>query len=55
MVSGGQGGSAVVLMRDAQRTPHKDDLEVLAQRQDRAHERVIAVITAENLELKKKI
>ena len=40
-----QGGSAVALKRDAQRKPRKDDAET----------RHKAEITAENLELKKKI
>jgi transposase len=42
-----QGGSAVALKRDAQRKPRKDEMELMRA--------VIAEITAENLELKKKI
>ena len=50
-----QGGSAVVLKRDAQRTPRKNDVEVRQKAQIERMQAVIAEITAENLELKKKI
>jgi len=50
-----QGGSAVALKRDAQRTPRKDDLEVRHQAEITRLRAVVAEITAENLELKKKI
>ena len=50
-----QGGSAVALKRDAPRAPRKDDPEVRHQAQLERLRAVIAEITAENLELKKKI
>ncbi|MET0985377.1 MAG: hypothetical protein ABW034_08220, partial [Steroidobacteraceae bacterium] len=51
----GQGGSAVALKRDAQRTPRKDDAEARHKAEIERMRAVIAEITAENLELKKKI
>ena len=50
-----QGGSAVALKRDAQRTPRKDDAEARHKAEIERMRAVIAEITAENLELKKKI
>ena len=50
-----QGGSAVALKRDAQRKPRKDDAEVRQKAEMDRLRAVIAEITAENLELKKKI
>jgi transposase len=50
-----QGGSAVALKRDAQRTPRKDDPEARHKAEVERMRAVIAEITAENLELKKKI
>ena len=50
-----QGGSAVALKRDAQRTPRKDDPEVRHKSEMERMRAVIAEITAENLELKKRI
>lgn len=50
-----QGGSAVALKRDAHRTPRKDDAEVRHKSELERMRAVIAEITAENLELKKKI
>ena len=50
-----QGGSAVALKRDAKRTPRKDDAEVRHDAELKRLRAVIAEITAENLELKKKI
>jgi len=50
-----QGGSAVALKRDAQRMPRKDDIEVRHKTEVDRLRAVIAEITAENLELKKKI
>ena len=50
-----EGGSAVALKRDAQRTPRKDDIEVRHQAEITRLRAVVAEITAENLELKKKI
>src|ERR1700737_1119062 len=50
-----QGGSAVALKRDAQRTPRKDDPEARHKAEMERMRAVIAEITAENLELKKKI
>ena len=50
-----QGGSAVALKRDAQRTPRKDDAEVRHKAEIERMRAVIAEITAENLELKKRI
>jgi hypothetical protein len=49
-----QGGSAVALKRDAQRTPRKDDPEARHKAEMERMRAVIAEITAENLELKKK-
>ena len=57
-IAGGQsprGGSAVALKRDAQRTPRKDDPEARHKAEMERMRAVIAEITAENLELKKKI
>jgi transposase-like protein len=50
-----QGGSAVALKRDAQRKPRKDDIEVRHKAEIERMRAVITEITAENLELKKKI
>ena len=50
-----QGGSAVALKRDAQRAPRKDDPEARHKAEMERMRAVIAEITAENLELKKKI
>jgi transposase-like protein len=50
-----QGGSAVALKRDAHRTPRKDDPEARHKAEIERMRAVIAEITAENLELKKKI
>jgi hypothetical protein len=50
-----QGGSAVALKRDAQRAPRKDDAEVRHKAELDRLRAVVAEITAENLELKKKI
>jgi len=50
-----QGGSAVALKRDAKRTPRKDDPEARHKAELERMRAVIAEITAENLELKKKI
>jgi len=52
-----QGGSAVALKRDAQRAPRKrkDDPEIRHKTEMDRLRAVIAEITAENLELKKKI
>lgn len=50
-----QGGSAVALKRDAQRTPRKDDAEVRHKAEIDRLRAVVAEITAENLELKKRI
>jgi transposase len=50
-----QGGSAVALKRDAQRAPRKDDAEVRHKAEVERMRAVIAEITAENLELKKRI
>jgi len=50
-----QGGSAVALKRDAQRAPRKDDVEVRHKAGLERLRAVIAEITAENLEMKKKI
>lgn len=49
-----QGGSAVALKRDAQRTPRKDDAEARHKAEIDRLRAVVAEITAENLELKKK-
>lgn len=49
-----QGGSAVALKRDAQRAPRKDDAEVRHKAEIDRLRAVVAEITAENLELKKK-
>src|SRR6266852_4560557 len=48
-----QGGSAVALKRDAQRTPRKDDPEAQHKAEIERMRAVIAEITTENLELKK--
>jgi hypothetical protein len=50
-----QGGSAVALKRDAQRRPRKDDAQARHEAELERLRAVIAEITAENLELKKKI
>src|ERR1700677_2629023 len=50
-----QGGSAVALKRDAQRALRKDDAETRHKAEIERMRAVIAEITAENLELKKKI
>ncbi len=50
-----QSGSAVALKRDAQRKPGKDDTQARQQAELERLRAVIAEITAENLELKKKI
>lgn len=50
-----QGGSAVALKRDAQRKPRKDDAEVRLKAEIERLRAVVTEITAENLELKKKI
>jgi transposase len=50
-----QGGSAVALKRDAQRAPRKDDAETRHKAEMERMRAVIAEITAENLELKKRI
>ena len=50
-----QGGSAVALKRDAQRTPRKDDPEARHKAEMERMRAVIAEIMAENLELKKRI
>ena len=50
-----QGGSAVALKRDAQRKPRKDDAEARHKAEIERMRAVIAEISAENLELKKKI
>jgi hypothetical protein len=45
----------VALKRDAQRTPRKDDAEARHKAEIDRLRAVVAEITAENLELKKKI
>lgn len=50
-----QDGSAVALKRDAKRLPHKDDADARHKAEIERLRAVIAEITAENLELKKKI
>ena len=50
-----QGGSAVALKRDAKRTPRKDDIETRHKAEIERLRAVVAEITAENLELKKRI
>jgi len=50
-----QGGSAVALKRDAQRTPRGDDREVRHKAERDRLRAVVAEITAENLVLKKQI
>lgn len=50
-----QGGSAAALRREAQRTPGKGDAEARHKAEIERMRAVIAEITAENLELKKKI
>jgi len=49
-----QDGSAVALKRDAQRAPRKDDAEARHKAEIERMRAVIAEITAENLELKKR-
>lgn len=49
-----QGGSAVALKRDAQRAPRKDDAEARHKAEIERMRAVIAEITAENLELKRR-
>jgi hypothetical protein len=48
-------GSATALKRDAKRTPRKDDPEVRLKAEIERLRAVVTEITAENLELKKKI
>ena len=48
-------GSAVALKRDAKRMPRKDDIEVKHKAEIDRLRAVVAEITAENLELKKRI
>jgi hypothetical protein len=48
-------GSAVALKRDAKRRPRKDELEARQKAEIDRLRAVVAEITAENLELKKKI
>ena len=50
-----QSGSAVALKRDGKRTTGKDDQQVRQEAEMARLRAVIAEITAENLELKKKI
>jgi len=50
-----QSGSAVALKQDAKRAPRKDDQHVRQEAEMVRLRAVIAEITAENLELKKKI
>lgn len=50
-----QSGSAVALKRDAQRKPRQDDAETRYKAEIERLRAVVAEITAENLELKKKI
>ena len=50
-----QGGSAVALKRDAQRTPRKDDPEARHKAEMERMRAVIAESTAENLELKNRL
>ena len=50
-----QSGSAVALKQDAKRTPRKDDRQARQEVEMARLRAVIAEITAENLELKKKI
>ena len=50
-----QGGLAVALKRDAQRKPRKDDVEARYKAEIDRLRAVVTEITAENLELKKKI
>ncbi len=50
-----QGGSAIALKRDTQRTPRKDAAQARHKSEIERMRAVIAEITAENLELKKKI
>lgn len=52
---GGQNGSAVALKQDAKRTPRKDERQARQEAEIARLRAVIAEITAENLELKKKI
>ena len=55
MACGSPGRLAVALKRDAQRTARKDDPEVRHKAEMERMRAVIAEITAENLELKKRI
>jgi transposase-like protein len=50
-----QSGSTVALKRDAQRKPRKDDAETRYKAEIERLRAVVTEITAENLELKKKI
>jgi transposase len=50
-----QTGSEAALKRDAQRRPRQDDAEVRHEAEIKRLRAVIAEITAENLELKKRI
>jgi transposase len=50
-----QGGSAGALKRDAQRKPRKDDPEARFKAELERLRAVVTEITAENLELKKRI
>jgi transposase len=50
-----QSGSTVALKRDAQRKPRKDDTEARYKLEIERLRAVVTEITAENLELKKKI
>ena len=50
-----QSGSTVALKQDAKRTPRKDDRQARQEAEIARLRAVIAEITAENLELKKKI
>jgi len=55
LARGGPGRLGRALKRDAQRTPRKDDPEARHKAELERMRAVIAEITAENLELKKKI
>jgi len=50
-----QDGSTVALKRDTQRKPRKDDVEARYKAEIERLRAVVTEITAENLELKKKI
>lgn len=50
-----ENGSTVALKQDAKRTPRKDDVQARQEAEITRLRAVIAEITAENLELKKKI